>query len=209
MGLLKQAQAAAPADEAPDTEAPDAEAAEPNEQETQPGTGEEGAALTAPSDQSGGNPQLDQALDALHQVMYASEKGSKSVVGQLRPDNKIGSVIYVTTLLMAQISGKLKITDHMIVVKLIQEIVKELVEVFTRVKKVTFSKEEHDKAVTAAVAVYLKGQQQQGQPAPQGQAPDQGPRQLPGQSQLPEGTTAPPQGLPTEDAQQPTPPQGQ
>lgn len=71
--------------------------------------------------------EYERALGALSKVLYQSEETSNSVLGQLHPSDKVGSIVKTSLLLLNQLDDKLDM-DEVIIPEMTMEIVSRVTE---------------------------------------------------------------------------------
>lgn len=164
MGMLKQAAAPAAEPETPELDpaadptgapAEDPEGVAPPDPgstaapEGEGADGEEAAAgPTSSGEQATPEEQAEyeRAFKALNTVVYGDDGTSEAIAGQLQPDDKIGSVVKASLLIIKSLDEKINL-DESIVAQISQDTVGMLVDIMDRVKKAPFSDQEYQQAM--------------------------------------------------------------
>lgn len=97
--------------------------------------GEEGEA--SPEEQA----EYERVLGAINRVMYGDENTSQSIADQLQPQDKIGSTVKASLLLMKQIDEKVDM-DEVVIPQITQEVADRMIDLGEQVKGMQFSEQE-------------------------------------------------------------------
>ncbi len=93
--------------------------------------------------------EMDRALGALTKVLYEDDNTSQSIVDQLRPEEKVGSVAKATILLVSQLDQRLDF-DEVIVPALTQETADRVIDLYENVHGDEFNEQETQRVLGAA-----------------------------------------------------------
>jgi len=93
--------------------------------------------------------EYERALGAVETAMYSNDKVSRSIVDQLQPGDKIGSVVKTSLLFLKQIDAKIDM-DEVVIPQILEDIVDRVVDLAERVKNIQFSEKELQAVLGAA-----------------------------------------------------------
>lgn len=157
MAMLKKAQAASegiPPQEEETNEAPASPVApvptegEDTGMETEGAPAEgvegEGTETASPEEQQ----EYERVLGATMTAMYKDPEISKAIVDQLQPEDKIGSVVKASVLLIKQIDEKVNM-DEVVIPQITQDVVDQMIQLAERTKGMQFSEQEMQGALGA------------------------------------------------------------
>lgn len=85
--------------------------------------------------------EYDQAISALHKVMYSNEGTSQALVDMLQPSDKVGSTTKASILLIQQLDEKLDM-DESIIAEITMDVADRMIEMAERAKGMSFSEKE-------------------------------------------------------------------
>jgi len=71
--------------------------------------------------------EYERAMGALYKIMYEDDSASNSLIGQLSPEEKVGSVAKASMLLITQLDDKLDF-DEAIIAQMTEEVVDRVIE---------------------------------------------------------------------------------
>jgi hypothetical protein len=113
------------------------------EQNAKPGLGGEEEQAT-PEEQAA----YDQALEALHKVLYEDEERSNGIVDMIQAEDKIGSVVKASLMIIKQLDEKIDM-DENIIAEITVDTADRLMELAETAHNISFSEQE-TKAVAGA-----------------------------------------------------------
>ena len=106
------------------------------------GAGEEEA---SPEEQK----EYEKAIDALHQILYEDEERTEGVLQMLNPEDKIGTTVKTTIMLLKQMDERLDLNEN-IVAELTVDIADRLIELGETAHDMSFSEKETQAVAGAA-----------------------------------------------------------
>jgi len=112
--------------------------------------GRQGKSLAGEEEQATPEEQAEyeRALDALHQVLYEDEERSNSIVGMIQPEDKIGSVVKASVLVIKQLDEGVDL-DENVVAEITVDTADRIMELAETAHNISFSEQE-TKAVAGA-----------------------------------------------------------
>lgn len=107
--------------------------------------------LNAPEEEATPEEQaeLERAVGALGKVIYEDDATSQAIQDQLRPEEKIGSVVKASLLVINQLDQQLDL-DEVIIPQFTQEVTDRMVDLYEQKTEEEFSDEEAQKVLGAA-----------------------------------------------------------
>lgn len=91
----------------------------------------------------------EEALDALHQMLYEDEQRSNDIAGMLQPEDKVGSVVKTAAMLMKQLDEGIDL-DESVVAEITVDMVDRLMEMAETAHNITYSEKEAQAVAGAA-----------------------------------------------------------
>lgn len=92
--------------------------------------------------------EYERAMGALSKILYEDERTSASIVRQLTPEEKIGSVAKASMLTITQLDQKLDF-DESIIAEFTQDVVDRIIDLYENVHSEEFSDQEMKQALGA------------------------------------------------------------
>jgi hypothetical protein len=85
--------------------------------------------------------EYERALGAVNRVMYGDPNTSRSIADQLRPEDKIGSTVKASILLIKQLDEKIDM-DEVVIPQITQEVADRMIDMGEQVKGMEFSEQD-------------------------------------------------------------------
>lgn len=91
----------------------------------------------------------EEAMDALHQVLYEDEQRSQGIAAMLQPEDKVGSVVKTTAMLMKQLDEGIDL-DESVIAEVTVEMADRLMEMAETAHNIEYSEKETQAVAGAA-----------------------------------------------------------